>query len=938
MIIFYDKDGARLGKSHECGWSFSQKKNKEGTGKLDLIDYPQNAKYAELYRDTEKMQTVVLTEHSSNDSKTSTSVKTLESLFKNYRIPESWHGWDKKPLSFVLADAVYGFDYIQKSTLEDFTGYIEKTNVALNKIKDGDIHLDYREVGDSIHYYEHGSITFAFDCGDAVGQRYVRWVATTGEKVSVSVQSASSYTPIVNIDDVDFSASPILSPRRDKEHDSSLSGVKIASDKRYVAVRFILTYHNADWIQDFATHKVYNQHNVLVDRTVRGFTPVIRAFEIIIRKKTEFTVKSAPTDMNELIDGIELSNITLWDAIQKIREKYPFDTACTFENGRLFFTFERSLVKNKKAQAAYLLRASDTVTQQLNNTVIKELKQSVQKVNVLHCYGEGEKQQRLYLRIPETGTYDNGATVEDTFTDNKIKSREELKKIGLKKLKEKRKEDAPVFEVETLKPIRLFDEVSLVHPQSNAVYEVTVEEEHITYKENKLTQKFGIGGFLFNPLSALVPQKEGDAERKIVKTPVGVRATGKQNAISITWEADGDDFVLRWKEKAQDFYNYRHTKQRQEVIERLKADTDYVFSVASVAEGLLSDYTAEIVCRPLSADMSFPSDENALVHTCFDETSQERPQAEPSYTAWQSRIIEYDCTGKTDITMTFAEALHAVIILSGELQNDFALRLFFDPTNGNGAKQYQIVYKLTGNYTLTVTSGVRHTRAIVQPISDKTYGAGCYAVIDTQGNVWHFKGEAGAGGVLSATDRAASIDDEDFFLIEKDRAVQKVIKTDALTAIQRYDSPIGEVKVFYDGEYKHGFLEANGHPFSPDVFPEFTAYVKRVFNTGADRITGWPLRPKLEKPDYPIGEVLTAYDKEYRFGFLEANGLPFSPDVFPEFADYVKKVWNTGTDALLGWPLRPVITKDDGSFVFIRAVQTVKNDGSHYFIKAVQGV
>ncbi|WP_230978066.1 fibronectin type III domain-containing protein [Treponema vincentii] len=201
------------------------------------------------------------------------------------------------------------------------------------------------------------------------------------------------------------------------------------------------------------------------------------------------------------------------------------------------------------------------------------------------------------------GTYDNGSTVEDTFTDTKIKTRQELKKAGLEKLKEKRKEENPVFEVETLLPIRLFDEVSLVHPKSNTIYDVTVQEEHISYKENKLTQKFGIGGFLFNPLSALIPQKDNDTERKIVKSPV-CSGNGKQNAISITWEADGEDFVIRWKEKTQDFYNYRHTKQKQEVIERLKADTDYTFSVASVSDGLLSDYTAEVVCRPLSADMS----------------------------------------------------------------------------------------------------------------------------------------------------------------------------------------------------------------------------------------------------------------------------------------------------------------------------------------------
>ena len=242
---------------------------------------------------------------------------------------------------------------------------------------------------------------------------------------------------------------------------------------------------------------------------------------------------------------------------------------------------------------------------------------------------------------------------------------------------------------------------------------------------------------------------------------------------------------------------------------------------------------------------SLPQKNRAAVYLNFDESARYIPKAQPSYTAWQSRIIEYDCTDKHEITMTFAEALNNVIILFGTLHGDVTLRLFFDPLNGNGAKQYQVVYKLTGDYTLTITSGVPHTNAITQRISERTYGAGCYAIVDKRGNVWHFKGEAGAGGILAIADRAGSIDDEDFFLIEKERLVRKVIKTDALYAVQRYDSPIGEVKIFYDGEYKHGFLEANGLPFSPDVFPEFTSYVKRIFKTGTDSITGWPLRPKL---------------------------------------------------------------------------------------------
>ena len=251
------------------------------------------------------------------------------------------------------------------------------------------------------------------------------------------------------------------------------------------------------------------------------------------------------------------------------------------------------------------------------------------------------------------------------------------------------------------------------------------------------------------------------------------------------------------------------------------------------------------MCRPLSADMSFPSDENALVHTCFDETPQQRPQADPSYTAWQSRIIEYDCTGETDIAMTFAEALNNVIILSGELHNDFTLHLFFDSQNGNGAKQYQIIYSLTGNYTATIKTDVAHTRTITQHISAETYGAGCYAVVDFKGNIWHFKGEKGTGGILQNVDAVDFIEDTDFIITEGNSDIQKVHKAGALSAIQQFDSPIGEVKIFYDGAYKHGFLEANGLPFSPDVFPEFASYVKRIFKTGSDSVTGWPLRPKL---------------------------------------------------------------------------------------------
>lgn len=332
----------------------------------------------------------------------------------------------------------------------------------------------------------------------------------------------------------------------------------------------------------------------------------------------------------------------------------------------------------------------------------------------------------------------------------------------------------------------------------------------------------------------------------------------------------------------------------------------------------------------------FPTNNKRIAFFNFDESKKTIPIPDPSFTAWQSKIIEYDCTDKQEIKMTFEEAVNNVIILSGELKNDFKLKLFFDRQNGNGAKQYHIIYKLTGNNNAIITTDIPGKNSISQNINNDSYGSSCHIVVDFTGNIWRFKGERAE--LKNLTIPGNVFDDNDFFVIENDNEIKKIGKADGLRSIQEFDSPIGEVKLFYENDYKHGFLEANGLPFSPDVFPEFATYAKRVWNTGTDETLGWPLRPKLEKTDYPIGEVLIAYDKEYRYGFLEANGLPFSPDVFPEFNDYVKRVWNTGTDETLGWPLRPAITKDDGTFVFIRACQTAKNDGSHYFIKAIQGV
>ncbi|PIE98653.1 MAG: hypothetical protein CR988_02290 [Treponema sp.] len=438
-------------------------------------------------------------------------------------------------------------------------------------------------------------------------------------------------------------------------------------------------------------------------------------------------------------------------------------------------------------------------------------------------------------------------TVEDVFTDTKIKTKEKLKEKGEKVLKEKRKEDKPTFEVETIKPIRLFDKVSLVHPETNKIYSFTVEEEKISYKASVLKQIFGLGGVLFNPFSALVKKESEQKTSNLIRLPSEIIARGFDRSVMIKWKSNADYFVVRWKEETQLFYNYRTTKNKKEMFERLENGKSYLFSVAGVFDSIRSGFSSEVECMPISSDNNItnPLNTSNIDTITSDAKNLTLEKPKPTLTAWQNKIIEYDVTDKDKIEMTFEEALYDVIVLKGELKNNFTLELFFDKNNFNGAKDYLVVFKLLGEYLITFTTGIENSKKIQHSINDDMYHMGCFLVVDYQGDVSHFRGEKGASGGFGNIDVANLINRKDYFIIEKEDNAYKVSKVDTFKSIQQFDSPIGEIKEFYDNDYKHGFLECNGLPFSPDVFPDLTEYVKRVFNTGKDDVINWQLRPTL---------------------------------------------------------------------------------------------
>lgn len=236
----------------------------------------------------------------------------------------------------------------------------------------------------------------------------------------------------------------------------------------------------------------------------------------------------------------------------------------------------------------------------------------------------------------------------------------------------------------------------------------------------------------------------------------------------------------------------------------------------------------------------FPHGDKKIVHLNFDESKKTKPAPNPSYTAWKSKIIELDCTNKTEIKMTFEEALNNVIILSGELKNDFNLKLFFDKKNGNGSKPYLIVYKLTGNFNITIQTE-EPANKILQNINAKTFGLGCYAVVDFRGNVWAFEGnikQSLIDEILKQTENKlnnnaqqtiANFKNEinNFYLEEKNK--MNMFIQEKMDEIKNYNKDrfikesgaIGEIRYFTSKKYTYGYLYANGFSFIPELYPEF---------------------------------------------------------------------------------------------------------------------
>ena len=492
MIYFFDTKLKIVDIKNEISYSFNKKANREGSGKIEVESLPNPfACYVSIYENNEYIISGLIKEWSQNNKCVSLSFCTFEALLKNYKMPKVFESYEGYSFSDIISNLFYSFNPIIKSKKKDFNiitngyslnaysslGVLHSYNIDFGKIRDGDFHLSFNKTyieKNEYRYNTSGFIVFQFDLGKPkamikqyringenkvfikYGLRFLRFSASLGNKAFIHIKAIESDEPFTKWDgEVEelFEKTSYIEIDKSKKDFEKNIGVPLPNKKQYVLIQFIFIYDQPNWIQDFSTLEVYDENKALHKRTVRGFTPVLHAFEILNRKAIPpFIAEDSIIEMSEGKKEINISklskivfegespefndkevsyekkiwqkeiktkfeNISFYDVLIKLLDetknniafdlkpkRLSEDSFTSLDGGFFISVFdnnyslkERKHGFNKTSDEKAILRLHDDEYKFFNNYVLKEIKRTRTEQKMFHFYGEGEAQDILYL-------------------------------------------------------------------------------------------------------------------------------------------------------------------------------------------------------------------------------------------------------------------------------------------------------------------------------------------------------------------------------------------------------------------------------------------------------------------------------------------------------------------------------------------------------------
>ena len=399
MLYLFNPELELLTIVKEISFSYSKKAGKEGGGAITIYELlPPDAFYISLYAIDEDEQekyitSGVITEYEELKEGYSFQYKTFEYLLKNYSLPKKWNNYKKLFIPQIVADLMFGFRPIYKTSKADL-GILKATNptflmsknIAFDAIEDADLTLAFDENKKSqdnvYHYCQKGFVIFQYDLGepnflslkytdDEVGQykahfplRVLRWSEQVGEKTFVKWKAIERDELVEKVDDElleQLKNAPTLQARRDEKKHSIEEGVILPNMKRVLILQLIFEYIQPDYVNDFNTQEINTNvsgKDVKVKRTVRGFTPIVHGFQILNRCpltpfsiSKENAISAIPTSAKTILEvsgelnnhcnmkEIKFDGAKVLDVLSKMQEVHNFN-----------ITFDLIKGKDKKAQ------------------------------------------------------------------------------------------------------------------------------------------------------------------------------------------------------------------------------------------------------------------------------------------------------------------------------------------------------------------------------------------------------------------------------------------------------------------------------------------------------------------------------------------------------------------------------------------------------------
>ena len=371
MIYYFDSELQFLGIEDEVSFSYSKKANLEGSGKVSVLTLPpKEALYIIIYAvdkivgKNEYITSGYISEFIEERTGYAFQFKTFEGLLKNHFIPKKWACYNKLTLSQIVADLLFGFRPIYKTSKANL-GVLDASNptvlycsnIAFNEIEGADLTLAFdpsEQQENNYRYCTDGYVIFQYDLGkpdfvkinnspnsENIPQypvRVLRWSEQVGEKVGIYWQAIESDSP-ADLTKVmsEVSQAPRLEVRKDIKTASLEEGVLLPNTKRYLVLMLSMYYIKPDYVNDYNTQEIKVGEKTVI-RTVRGFTPILHGFEILNRcALSPFSLSNnIPRPILEVrgsfdkyinTDDVKLEGSSFADALSTLQKEQKFNLA-----------------------------------------------------------------------------------------------------------------------------------------------------------------------------------------------------------------------------------------------------------------------------------------------------------------------------------------------------------------------------------------------------------------------------------------------------------------------------------------------------------------------------------------------------------------------------------------------------------------------------------